>query len=514
VAQLKHPKPNRYQDIKGLAASEKRRLKTLVALDPDADPFVADSPSRLLAARWFAKLWKVLDLKPGVHLKKIHYLLVSQPTRVVMPDGRPYENNVRCSHVLYNAGRDARYNELIPEYAIIDARSADPEINLSEDEDSPAEIATIEGSIRAPDMLALLEIELSLPEIMLFRPVINQRYHVEIWIEKSTMADILTPLGAKYGVNIITGTGEMSATNCEDLIKRACASGRPVRILYLSDLDPGGVSFPVAVARKAEFISRKLDLDLQVRRIVVTVDQCDSLGLPRIEIKETEARREKFEERFGKGGCELDAIQAIHPGELHDILVAEIERYHDGELENNIEAICEEAVGKAADVTGDVHIRYSDEIEELETERDSINAETAEFIARWKQRSEALLTKAKPLFSRMEQELANEAPDADEFDWPEPDAGDDDDDPMYDSTRDYLSQIDAYREHQGKGHEITELRFAHPLTCEVCGNAYTAVRSSSKTCGDECRRKRWEAENPTYHKDRHVARRAALRKSS
>jgi hypothetical protein len=34
--------------------------------------------------------------------------------------------------------------------------------------------------------------------------------------------------------------------------------------------------------------------------------------------------------------------------------------------------------------------------------------------------------------------------------WPEPEDGDDDDDPLYDSTRNYLEQMDRYKQHQDK----------------------------------------------------------------
>jgi hypothetical protein len=81
---------------------------------------------------------------------------------------------------------------------------------------------------------------LSPPSLSLSAPTIVQRYQVEIWCEKSTMNDVLMPLGRGYGVNIVTGVGEMSTTMCEALVNRALASDRPVRILYLSDFDPAG----------------------------------------------------------------------------------------------------------------------------------------------------------------------------------------------------------------------------------------------------------------------------------
>jgi hypothetical protein len=35
-------------------------------------------------------------------------------------------------------------------------------------------------------------------------------------------------------------------------------------------------------------------------------------------------------------------------------------------------------------------------------------------------------------------------------DWPEPDEGHEDPDPPFDSTRDYIEQIDRFKHHQGK----------------------------------------------------------------
>ena len=49
---------------------------------------------------------------------------------------------------------------------------------------------------------------------------------------------------------------------------------------------------------------------------------------------------------------------------------------------------------------------------------------------------------------------------------------------LFDSTRDYVTQIDRYKEHQGKptGFKTTE------RVCKVCGVTYTALRSNSRAC--------------------------------
>jgi DNA invertase Pin-like site-specific DNA recombinase len=46
--------------------------------------------------------------------------------------------------------------------------------------------------------------------------------------------------------------------------------------------------------------------------------------------------------------------------------------------------------------------------------------------------------------------LGNEAPAIDQVVWPEPCDGDEDPDPLFDSRRTYVEQIDKYKAHQGK----------------------------------------------------------------
>jgi hypothetical protein len=76
---------------------------------------------------------------------------------------------------------------------------------------------------------------------------------------------------------------------------------------------------PVAMARKIEHNLRTNapDLDIQVRVVLLTKEQCEEYRLPRSPIKESERRAARFEERFGEGTTELDALEALHPGESY-----------------------------------------------------------------------------------------------------------------------------------------------------------------------------------------------------
>src|SRR5262249_51787751 len=100
---------------------------------------------------------------------------------------------------------------------------------------------------------------LILPRLALAHPpAIAERYMLEIWVEKSTLNDVVVPLGLELHVNIVTGVGDMSSTKCDEFVERARRSGKPVRVLYVSDFDPQGENMPCGVARKIEFALRNL----------------------------------------------------------------------------------------------------------------------------------------------------------------------------------------------------------------------------------------------------------------
>jgi hypothetical protein len=417
-----------YHGLKELAHDLGRPVSTLIALAPHNDPFYADVPGRRSGAEWFAELWHRFGLggSQKYHPRRLHYFFVSQPAGSVLTlDGLPYENTARCAFLLGKAGRDARYLGLIAADQIEDRRNAGPVIFLTDPEDAECAVSNDEAlTDELPD----------LPQLELQRPVITQRYHVEIWVEKSTMNDILEPLARQYDINLVYGVGEMSEVHCRQLVRRAQESERPVRILYISDFDPAGMSMPVAVARKIEFVVRKeyLDVDIQLRPVALMAAQVRQYHLPRTPIKETERRGSRFEERFGEGATELDALEALHPGVLRQILETEIERYHDYNLDDAVSDECRKFEKKLNAINKKVRAANKQEIAAL-------CQEYGQFCQHFNSLRQAI-----------NDQLKAAAPDLDEVEWPEPNEGDEDDDPLFDSTRDYVEQIDRYKEHQDK----------------------------------------------------------------
>ena len=259
-------------------------------------------------------------------------------------------------------------------------------------------------------------------------------YLVEVWCEKTTMNDVLVPLCRKRRVNLVAGAGEMSETQTRLLMERAIAASKPVRIFYVSDFDPAGRSMPVAVSRRIEFylVKNDYEVDMQLIPLVLSAQQCQEYNLPRTPIKETERRAARFEAQFGEGATELDALEALHPGTLEKLTDQAISRYLSPDYARDFYAAATEY--RAA-------LRAINERAEQLVDLDDLRGTYEDLIEQWDAFAEALGIRFADIKAWFEQH----APDP--FVPPPFPAASEHDDAavLFDSRRDYLSQLDAYR---------------------------------------------------------------------
>lgn len=431
-----------YASIKALAAERGESIRDLIALAPVNDPFYCGTRADISRAEWFAELWQRFDFPSGVHLRRIHYVLMSQDPPVLCRNGKPYENTEEDWTELAVASKAARYLGLVEIDAFDDRRNPPPVVN---DEAHDGFIGF------SPENLNLY---VALPAESSFTPGISvdnvlwcRRYHLEVWCEKSTMNDVLLPLCGEMHANLVTGLGELSITACDRLIRRLSSSSRrrPARIFYVSDFDPAGQSMPVAVARKLEFMVRKgaRDLDIRLYPIVLTEEQIEEYRLPRVPIKESERRRETFESTRGAGATELDALEALHPGELEEIIRAHLERYRDSTIDDEI-AELEGEMQSAADERAE-HI-YSQHAGDLEAASQSLN-ELRKSVSAWNRRHSELASEIRAELEEAAEDLATR------FDAPEEAEADELEDPLLDTRRDYLEQLTHYHRFQRRDGE-------------------------------------------------------------
>lgn len=319
-----------YSLLKKTAAKSGLSPQELLALAPQNDPFYVGAKRQVEKAKWFEKIYSLMGNPSNCHIRRVHYWLVTTQA-IPKPNGQPYENTQNDWGLLALSAKYARYLGLVPIEAIIDRRNPEPTVNCqfwnhrkpSEIRDSIDEESIIESIV---------------DQFYCYNPSLTQKYMIEIWCEKSTMNDVLLPICERYGANLVTGLGELSITAVYLLAKRVVQANKPVRIFYISDFDPAGESMPVAVGRKIEYFARNYqDLanrDIKLIPLMLTSSQCAEYKLPRTPIKETEKRKDKFENKHGQGATELDAMEALHPGKMEEIIVEAISPFFDVEAWN------------------------------------------------------------------------------------------------------------------------------------------------------------------------------------
>ena len=429
-----------YAWIKQAAKQYNVSVTDLIALAPQNDPFYTGTPNDHALGNWFADIWRQVG-DERAHIRRIHYWVVSQGGAVMMPNGKPYENTVESWEMLNLASKCARYLELVNPAAFNDRRTPETLVYASDHGSSPW--VYVNGSL--PDAGLELPPFPDLPDYSVYGYHGNQPYHLEVWCEKSTMNDVLAPLCKGYGANLQTGMGEMSITATLALVKRLQAADKPARIFYVSDFDPAGQSMPVAVSRKIEYFVRQsgLDLDIRVFPVVLTRDQVQYYQLPRTPIKETERRRGSFEEQHGEGAVELDALEALYPGELGVLLSQYIEQYYDVTLADRVRderQVLEQELGQ---VWQDVTERYEPSVEDLRQEYSEIKADIDARLSRFSQRLGST-------WQAMKGELEGYRGVVDDYPVPVAVVGSEIADGLYNSVRGYIEQIRVYKQFQGR----------------------------------------------------------------
>ena len=219
--------PRGHAVVKALAQQLGYPLKDVVALSKSRDPFLSGAPAQQIKAEWFLALWQQFAYTTRVHLRRVHYRLVSQPDPR-QPDGTPYTNTEKCWELLQEAATAARYQGLVDPLAFEDHRNPSPQ--LPWDWSHPSAVPSLEwrGSffgwtlptIRV-DLADAFAFALPEPEVRGYDYGLNdQPYHLELWIEKSTMNDVLRPLARGAGAVLVTSVGFQSITNAVQLVAR------------------------------------------------------------------------------------------------------------------------------------------------------------------------------------------------------------------------------------------------------------------------------------------------------
>lgn len=198
----------------------------------------------------------------------------------------------------------------------------------------------------------------------------TQPYHIEVWVEKDALADVIARTADRERVGYIACKGYMSASEmwvAGNRIAKKVIEGKKVVILHLGDHDPSGIDMTrdirdrlqtfagakIAGALYADESYTVADYreDVDVRRIALNMDQVRRYNPPPNFAKVTDSRAQDYIARFGRDSWELDALD---PAAL-DTLITEaiwdlrdmdlweeayaIEQEHDAEFERIVDEL-------------------------------------------------------------------------------------------------------------------------------------------------------------------------------
>lgn len=427
------------------------RVDQVTVLAPNNDPFYKGSPAHWRDARWFADLWERFGYSRGVHLRRVHYQVLSN--ELASPDGTPYENTEGDWTRLCMAGAAARILGLVDPEAFEDRRNEPARRYVEPREYPPSPGVGFDDwdgwHLPSFSLDRLAWSSLDVPELLSF----GYGYHaddqpvlVEVWIEKTTMNDVLDPLCRGANVNLVAGAGNESITQTVRLLRRAEAHDKPAHVIYVSDFDPAGAHMPVAVARQAQFWAETLDIgaELTIEPVALTAEQVREHQLPRTPIKDTDRRKAGFEERNGAGAVELDALEALHPGVLATVVRHAISEHRDPDLHARL-------MDTDADAQAAVNELWHAETRDIAAELEQIDGEVSRIVDEFRPQLDALNRALDARRMRLYDLAERTRQRADETPFPlpmRPEPNVPHVDPerfMYDSRRHWLDQLARFR---------------------------------------------------------------------
>jgi len=302
------------------------------------DPFTTWGDNHKVRGKWVADYFEQMDRR--IHLRGFHYWLVSLGD-VTKPSGEPYLNRETEWNWLLHSVLMARYQGIGNWQKLIDRKHPEP-MDYADYAGYTTEPSG--GGVTSIDDVIAEELESVAGNVM--DSLVRARYRypttglgnsvMVMYCEKNTMNEYIEPIAKKYGAIFQPLIGESSLERVEGMARRLDRIGKPVRVFYISDFDPSGRQMPVSVARKFEYFAEDRALNLKLIPLALTYEQVLEYKLPSVPTKTGDTRAKGFIDKYGDKTTELDALEALHPGELVKIICKALKPYSDPKLVQNV----------------------------------------------------------------------------------------------------------------------------------------------------------------------------------
>jgi hypothetical protein len=319
--------------VEKAAAKTKTSLTALTVLSATTDPYRQDTVAGHRDGSWVAEQLNRLVLpEKKIHWRGLHYLLVST-TSLIKPTGEIYKNiDDDWTWLVESAGKSARWLGYIPFEKITDNYNAAPVI-FRKVKVVPKSMISVGVEVAIPNADDLV------PTPVAEGFVARQAYSFAIFGEKASLQDVLLPIARAKQADLYLSAGEISDTLLYRIAADAAKDGRPLIVFTVSDADPAGYQMPISISRKLQAFKDLLfpKLKFEVVPVALLPEQVHELGLPSTPLKAGEKRADRWVEAFGIQQTEVDALLALRPDTLREMVEAAFEPYFDDTLERRVE---------------------------------------------------------------------------------------------------------------------------------------------------------------------------------
>lgn len=181
----------------------------------------------------------------------------------------------------------------------------------------------------------------------------DQPDYVEVWVEKDALIDIVEKASRPLDVPYFSCRGYTSQSEMWAAAQRfigRCTAGKLCHIVHLGDHDPSGID----MSRDIQERLRMFGVEVDVRRIALTMDQIELFNPPPNPAKLTDSRCKSYIRRFGNKSWELDALE---PQVIRSLIECEVQAFVDKDVRDRtiarenagrslLENVCDELISR------------------------------------------------------------------------------------------------------------------------------------------------------------------------
>jgi hypothetical protein len=138
----------------------------------------------------------------------------------------------------------------------------------------------------------------------------DQKFYVELWVEKDALAGVLKPIADKYHITLMVNRGYSSQSAMYESAQRIKHSMNKYNtekgciILYLGDLDPSGED----MVRDIQDRLVMFGAEAYVKKVALTKEQVDQYDPPPNPTKVDDPRAAGYIKKYGHSSWEVDAL--------------------------------------------------------------------------------------------------------------------------------------------------------------------------------------------------------------